>query len=48
VSAAYQDQFAGRADLEVLDGPYDLAFDDGDNLLAVNEFQKTLASGAAK
>ena len=37
VSADYQDQFAGRSDLEVLDGPRDMTFDENDNLLAVNE-----------
>ena len=41
VSAAYADQIAAREDLEVLDGPHDMEFDDNDNLVPV------AASGAA-
>jgi hypothetical protein len=36
VSAAYKEQLAGRADLEVLDGPMEMPFDEEDNLLPVN------------
>lgn len=35
VSAVYQEQFAGREDLEVLDGPKEMAFDANGNLLPV-------------
>jgi hypothetical protein len=40
VSEAYQDQFAGREDLEVLDGPNDLCFDEDDNLFPVNHLHQ--------
>ncbi len=36
VSAAFEGQLSGRADLEVLDGPFELPFDEEDNLLPVN------------
>ncbi len=39
VSAAFQDQFANRDDLEVLDGPREMDFDEDDNLYAVNSLQ---------
>jgi hypothetical protein len=48
VSAAYRDQLAGRDDLEVLDGPNDMAFDQDDNLLSVSELTNAAASGATR
>lgn len=36
VSAAYEEQFANRGDVEVLDGPKEMSFDSDGNLLPVN------------
>lgn len=36
VSAVYEDQFANRGDLEILDGPKEMSFDSDGNLLSVN------------
>lgn len=36
VSAAYKEQLAARADLEILDGPTEMQFDEHDDLLPVN------------
>lgn len=39
VSAAYREQLSDRADLEILDGPFEMPFDEDDNLLPVNNLQ---------
>jgi hypothetical protein len=39
VSAAYKEQFANRADLDVLDGPFEMPFDEQGNLLPVNSLE---------